>query len=900
MPAEPRYVVLRLRRPGAWAFARGAVLLAVAAQLGLLLARPALGLDLLWGIVVPLLPVVWLLAPGVWRNVCPMATANQLPRWLGISRARRLPRWLDRHGYGIGLALFLVAVGLRPVALHDGGTAAAALLAGLLGAALLGGLLFAGKSGFCGSVCPLRPSQDLLSRAPVLRAAHAHCAPCVGCSSSCQDVKPETALLETLHGDDPVRAAYRRIFAGALPAVTIALFTAAPVAQTGAGAYAVRMAVAALAGAGLLVVVEALAGLTPGRVVALFSAAAFVAFAAFNAAVFADTAGGLAGVDVPGWAVWEARAVLLVVALRWLRRTWAESGARERELTGAKPAPPVVAPDAADRRRPAPAPEPARPAAAPVVVGTPPVVIPDRRAPERPMRPPVVTLWPGGEQIEVEVGTTVSAAARAAGHPLPEGCGTGLCGCDPVRIRAGGGNLAAPGSDEAATLERLGLPEGTRLACATRVLGDVAVDLEQETVSSGTPDVRIGDSVERVIVVGNGVAGVTAASHLRRLSPTTEITLLSDSLRPFYNRIAVSRLIHEAVAPELSLMPQHWYDQQRISQWLGSPVARLDLAGHHVVLDGGQALPYDRLILATGARSLMPALPGIDLPGVFGLRTADDATAIRAYVEDQRPRRAVVLGGGVLGVEAADALSKFGVHTTVVERSPWLSSAEVDRRAGTLLRNVLVRRGVSVTLATAATGIAGEDRPTGVELADGTHVDAELVVVCAGITPNAELARSCGLQVGRGVLVDGRMQTSDASVLACGDVAEHPDGASGRWPIAVEQATVAAVRALGGDRPYAPGPVPTKLKISGISLRVVGVKEAGEGQHEIAREDRVAGTYRKLVVDDDGRLVGALAFGAADDWDDVVLAVREGREAAPVARAMQRSGSGPGSAQLTG
>ncbi|MBJ7470899.1 MAG: hypothetical protein JHD16_06330, partial [Solirubrobacteraceae bacterium] len=191
----------------------------ITAMVGLALACwmvPAIGLPVLWGLVVPALPLIWVLAPTVWRNVCPMASANQVPRVLGFTRGRTLPRWLERYGYTIGAAVFFFAVALRPSVFESSGIASGLMLLTALVAATLGGAIYRGKSGFCGSVCPLRATQSVYARAPSGLVPHAHCRPCVGCTTNCQDLLPRQSLLADL-GDRGTRGASRWVFAGLLP-----------------------------------------------------------------------------------------------------------------------------------------------------------------------------------------------------------------------------------------------------------------------------------------------------------------------------------------------------------------------------------------------------------------------------------------------------------------------------------------------------------------------------------------------------------------------------------------------------------------------------------------------------------------------------------------------------------
>ena len=198
-PRQPRYLRLRIRVPaGLWTVARCATVAVTVGLAVLLLVDPHLGRLLFWGLAVPAVPLIWALAPGVWRNVCPLAAANQVPRVLGLSLGRRLPGWLERHGYGLAFAAFFVLTALRPVVFQETAGALALLLGGALLVPFAGGVVFRGKSGFCGSLCPLRPAQGLYARAPAVTVEHSHCRPCVGCSVTCPDLKPTTALLEEL------------------------------------------------------------------------------------------------------------------------------------------------------------------------------------------------------------------------------------------------------------------------------------------------------------------------------------------------------------------------------------------------------------------------------------------------------------------------------------------------------------------------------------------------------------------------------------------------------------------------------------------------------------------------------------------------------------------------------
>jgi nitrite reductase (NADH) large subunit len=258
---EPEYLHLKLRKPAsAWPLARAVSLAAMAALVAVLLERPALGLRLLWEVAVPLLPLVFLLAPGLWRNLCPMAAANQLPRVLGITRARPLPPWLERHGYAIGLLLFFGIASSRKAGLADDAQAVALVLGGALALPLLGGLAFRGKSGFCGSVCPLRAAQAVYGQTPVAKVENSHCKPCVGCTTNCSDLKPDTALRDELADAEGPPARYLRLFAGAFPGFVLAFYTLPDASEVGVAGLYSSLGLYMLASLGSFALLQAVTG----------------------------------------------------------------------------------------------------------------------------------------------------------------------------------------------------------------------------------------------------------------------------------------------------------------------------------------------------------------------------------------------------------------------------------------------------------------------------------------------------------------------------------------------------------------------------------------------------------------------------------------------------------------
>jgi len=486
--------------------------------------------------------------------------------------------------------------------------------------------------------------------------------------------------------------------------------------------------------------------------------------------------------------------------------------------------------------------------------------------------------------VAVAEGTTLLEIAESNDLPIEAGCRMGMCGADPVGILDGMASLSPIGDEECKTVQRLGLsPASARMACCARVVGPVRVTLEPQRPERPSADAIIGHpvdtSIKRVVVVGNGIAGVSCADHVRRRHPDVEIDLVADETHHLYNRMAITRLIyHRSALQGLCLLPDAWWEANRVTPWLNTRVSRLDPEARQVVLGTGERLSWDRLVLAMGASSRVPVLPGYGAPGSFVLRTADDALAIRAFVQRHEARRAVVGGGGLLGLEAGYALRKLGLQVTVLERSASLLRRQLDTRAGELLRKYLQGLGMDVLLQASTASVSANGRVAGVELTDGRSLDCDLFLVCAGITPNTQLAVDAGLEVTTGIVVDDLLRTSAQGVWAVGDVAEHRGQILGIWPAAVDQAEVAAENLLGGERVYQ-GTVPvTMLKVVGAQLTSIGRIEPLHGDQSIALEDVAKHRYRRLLIGTDGRIAGAILLGYPIDTVSVHEAVKRGAD----------------------
>jgi len=379
----------------------------------------------------------------------------------------------------------------------------------------------------------------------------------------------------------------------------------------------------------------------------------------------------------------------------------------------------------------------------------------------------------------------------------------------------------------------------------------------------------------RFVIIGNGVAGVTAARALSDAG--AEVEVYTEEAHHYYPRPRLQKfLAGEIELEELPLYPLSWYEKRGIAVHLGVEVAGLDPRAKRIVLTDDRQVPYDRLLLATGSRPFVPPIEGVDKDGVFTLRTIEDALAIRRWAEGAK--RAVVVGGGLLGLEAARALTVLGLEVTVLERGPHLLQRQLDADGGALMRELIGAMGIEVVLEASSQAILGDGQASGVLLQDGRRIEGGLILISAGVRSNVRLAQDAGLEVNRGVVVDEHLQTSAEDIYAAGDVAEFQGQVYGIIPAGLEQARVAAANMLGREQAEYQGTIPSNtLQVVGIDCASIGVvhPSEGEGYQELRKSE--AGVYKKLVLKD-GRLVGAILLGDRKDAAPISRLIRRGAD----------------------
>ena len=411
-------------------------------------------------------------------------------------------------------------------------------------------------------------------------------------------------------------------------------------------------------------------------------------------------------------------------------------------------------------------------------------------------------------------------------------------------------------------------------------------------------------SRERLVVIGNGMAGCRAVEEILARDPDRfAITIFGAEPRVNYNRIMLSPVLAgEKTFDEIVINPQAWYDDNVITLISGDPVTHIDREAGIVLTASGHAQPYDRLLIATGSEPFIIPVPGKDLPGVVTFRDLDDVDKMLAAAQQRDPDghagNAVVIGGGLLGLEAAHGLALQGMTVTVVHLMPTLMERQLDEAAGWLLKTELERRGQTILTGADTEAIMEKDgHVAGVRLKDGREIPADIVVMAVGIRPSIALAKRAGLAVERGVVVDDHMVTSDPVILAVGECVQHRGACYGLVAPLWEMCRALADGLTGEPGGYEGSVTSTKLKVSGIDLFSAGDFSGGSGAEDIVMRDAARGIYKRVVVQDN-KVIGAVLYGDTVDGNWYFDLLKKGEDIADLRQALifgQAFASGAGS-----
>lgn len=380
---------------------------------------------------------------------------------------------------------------------------------------------------------------------------------------------------------------------------------------------------------------------------------------------------------------------------------------------------------------------------------------------------------------------------------------------------------------------------------------------------------------EQFVIIGSSVAAVSAAEAIRKRAAKAKILLVTkESLYPYYRPILSDVIEKEVPESEFYLHPKAWYDEMKIEFKFDTEVTGLNTQKKEIATKGGETIKYDKLILAVGSECFLPPLPGHDLKGVFTLKYKRDADAIREYAKGKK--RAVVIGGGVLGLEAADSLKNLGLEVTVLEFLPRVMPRQLEVGASAHLAEVLAKNGITLKTSVATKEIKGTNGAVSSVAIPDEEIPCDLVVISIGVRGNVKLASDAGIECDRGIIVDETMKTSAPDVWAAGDVIQLKKCGCQLWAPALEEGKVAGANAVGDKATFSFGIEPLSLLAFGSELFAVGVPpESDEGLESVTEEDKKTGRYVKLIFKDN-KLVYGVMFNNTSKFPVVLSGVRQG------------------------
>jgi nitrite reductase (NADH) large subunit len=385
---------------------------------------------------------------------------------------------------------------------------------------------------------------------------------------------------------------------------------------------------------------------------------------------------------------------------------------------------------------------------------------------------------------------------------------------------------------------------------------------------------------EPLVIVGNGMAAARLVDELAKSAlGRYAIAVIGDEPRLAYNRVLLSSVLAgETASHEIELRPASWWRGRGVTLKYGCLATEIDVGRRELKIAGEESVAFSKLVLATGSAPLRLNVPGADLAGVHTFRDSRDVDLLLTLAA--RKKRVVVVGGGLLGLEAAYGLAKAGAPVTLIHLMDRLMERQLDAPAADLLKTLVERKGIEVLLNANTARLHGEKAVEAIELADGRSIEADAVIFAAGIRPNAALAKDAGLSVNRGIVVDDQLQTCAADIFALGECAEHRGICYGLVEPAYEQARVLAQHLAGNSASYGGSVVATNLKVSGVAVFSAGDFIVADGAETIVLNDARRGTYKKLVIAN-GRLTGAVLVG---DTEDALWYLELIRTRAPIAK----------------
>jgi nitrite reductase (NADH) large subunit len=377
--------------------------------------------------------------------------------------------------------------------------------------------------------------------------------------------------------------------------------------------------------------------------------------------------------------------------------------------------------------------------------------------------------------------------------------------------------------------------------------------------------------VKRYLIIGNGVAGARAAVKIREADSKGEIHIFTEEAYPFYYRVRFPEFVSgEVTIQSLTIHSNEYYQGKGISIHLEEPIREGYPEKKEVISKRGVTYAYDVLLMATGGTAFVPPIKGVEKKGVFTLRTMRDAISLKEF--STKVRQAILIGGGLVGLETGGALLRQGVKVAVIEHNPRILPRQMDEEGAQILQKKMEEMGFSFFLNGQSDEILGKERVEGVRLEDGRTVEGQMVIISAGVRPNIQLAKGMGLETKNGVLVNDRLETNKEGIFAAGDVAEHRGRVYGIWPAAQKQGEIAGINMAGGNALYEGTVVSNTLKVVGINLSAAGEIDAEKRFECVVRSDREKCLYCKVAFKED-KIVGCILLGDINGRTEIINAI---------------------------
>jgi len=389
------------------------------------------------------------------------------------------------------------------------------------------------------------------------------------------------------------------------------------------------------------------------------------------------------------------------------------------------------------------------------------------------------------------------------------------------------------------------------------------------------------------LIIGNGVAGTTAAFEIRKTDPSAAIRIVTEEPYPYYSRIRLPEFLAGGVDEQgLLIKKPPWYEENRITLSLNTRVTAIDLLARKVITSAGEALPYDRLLVATGAKCFVPPIAGADKQGVFTLRGLEDARKIRDYAQNSAGN-ILLVGGGVLGLEAGYSLMKAGCRITFVEFFPRLLPRQLDEQGAKILQQKMESMGFVFHLGARSKEISGKDAADALVLEDATRIACNMIIISAGIRNNLELLENHGATIDKGVVVNDRMETGLPDVFAAGDLVQHRGICYGIWPAAEEQGQTAGINMAGGKAEYSGTLMSNTLKVAGIDVFSAGDIDADGKKEAVITSDKEDFVFKKVVFENN-RIIGAILLGDITNRLKVMKAIENRIDISQIKQEIER------------